>query len=125
MTMKLDHINIRTDDLKSMKQVFIDILGLTEGERPPFGSPGYWLYGGGHSIVHLSTAREDGDTDPTGALNHVAFFDDDYDGLIGRLEKADISYNENTLAGSGVRQVFFRIPHDIQIEVAFAPVTAP
>ena len=52
--MRLDHINVRTDDLESVKQAFTDLLGLAEGERPSFSSPGHWLYGEGRPIVHLS-----------------------------------------------------------------------
>ncbi len=122
--MRLDHINVHTDDLESVKRVFMDILCLTEGERPPSSKPGHWLYGEGHPVVHLSAAEGEDDTGSTGALNHVAFYDEDFDGLIARLEKAGIAHEKRAITGSGVRQVFFRISHGIKIEVDFAPEAA-
>ncbi len=119
--MRLDHINVRTDDLESVKQAFTDILGLTEGARPPFPKPGHWLYGEGRPIVHLSSTDADAAGQSTGALDHIAFEDDDFDGLIGRLESAGIGYDLRTVPGSGVRQVFFHIACGIRIEVDFAP----
>ena len=119
--MRLDHINVRTDDLASVRQAFTDILGLTEGERPPFSSPGHWLYGEGRPIVHLSGTDASLASQSTGALDHIAFHDDDFDGLIGRLDRAGIDYQERTVPGSGARQVFFHIALGIRIEVGFAP----
>ena len=119
--MKLDHINVRTDDLSAVRQAFTDLLGLTEGARPPFPNPGHWLYGEGRPIVHLSGADTAAAAQSTGALDHIAFLDDDFDGLIGRLSRAGIGYEEHTVPGSGVRQVFFHIAHGIRIEVDFPP----
>lgn len=123
--MRLDHINVRTDDLESVKVAFTDLLGLTEGERPPFPNPGHWLYGEGRPIVHLSSDNGEEAGNSTGALDHIAFHDDDFNGLIARLERAGIGYDKRIVPGSGVRQVFFRIPHGIRIEVNFTPEAAP
>lgn len=122
--MRLDHINVRTDDLESVKQAFTDVLGLTEGARPPFPKPGHWLYGGGRPIVHLSSADGEETGQSTGALDHIAFHDDDLDGLIQRLDGAGIGYEFSTVPDSGVRQVFFHIALGIRIEVDFPPQAA-
>ena len=120
--MKLDHINIRTSDPEGVKDTFIRLLGLEVGDRPPFSFPGYWLWGNGHPIVHLTV--EEGEPGPnTGALNHVAFWGEDYDGLVARLTQDGISYEDRVVPGSGVRQVFFRIHHHIMIEVGFDPAS--
>ncbi len=61
----------------------------TDGEdhaspRPGFDSDGYWLYAGGHAIVHLSTQRSHepvrGPVDPTRptTYDHTAFFGTDH-----------------------------------------------
>ncbi len=119
--MKLDHFNIRTDDLDGVKDALIRLLCLEVGERPPFKFPGYWLYGAGYPIVHL-TERNSDPGNSTGALDHIAFKDNDFNALIVRLEKSGIEYNPRTVPGSGVRQVFFKINHDILVEVDFDPV---
>ena len=118
--MKLDHISIRTNDLEGVKDILVRLLELEVGDRPPFSFPGYWLWGEGHPVVHL--IGDEGEPDRnTGALDHVAFRGTDYDGLVGRLKEGSIEYEDSVLPGSGVRQVFFRIHHNIMIEVAFDP----
>lgn len=116
--MELDHINIRTNELETVKDALLDLLGLEAGPRPDFPFPGYWLYGNGRAIVHL-TVRQDDPGLGTAALDHVAFKDDDLDGLIARLGNQDIEYDLRVVPGSGVRQVFFKITHDVKLEVDF------
>ncbi len=121
MSVSLDHINIRTDDLEGVKNNLVEVLGLEIGERPPFPFPGYWLYGEGRPIVHLTTC-DDSPEPITGALDHIAFKGSSFDSLIARLNERDISFESKTVPGSGMRQVFFKINHNISIEVAFDPV---
>ncbi len=118
--MRLDHINIRTNDLETVKDDLVSILKLEVGDRPPFPFPGYWLYNEGHPVVHLTVTDTDPGTD-TGALDHVAFHDEDFEGLTGRLKDNDIDYDLRIVPGSGVRQIFFKSSHDVMIEVDFAP----
>jgi catechol 2,3-dioxygenase-like lactoylglutathione lyase family enzyme len=120
--MKLDHINIWTDDLDGTTTFFADILGLENGFRPPFKFPGAWLYGdkGSPAIVHLvETAPEAGGT---GALDHVAFKDTDFDGLKQRLDAHGYDYEVRVVPDTGDRQVFFVAPFGLKIEVNFPPV---
>jgi catechol 2,3-dioxygenase-like lactoylglutathione lyase family enzyme len=44
----IDHYNIRLkpSDLKAIRDFYVNVIGLTEGARPYFKFPGYWLYGG-------------------------------------------------------------------------------
>ncbi|NQW00294.1 MAG: glyoxalase [Rhodospirillales bacterium] len=118
--MKLDHINIRTNELETVKDSLVDLLHLEVGARPAFKFPGYWLYSEGHPVVHL-TVRDNDPGITTGALDHVAFKDDNCEGLTGRLDQRDIAYDLRIVPGSGVRQVFFKITHDVMIEVDFDP----
>jgi catechol 2,3-dioxygenase-like lactoylglutathione lyase family enzyme len=118
--MKLDHINIRTNDLEGVKDTLVRLLKLEVGDRPPFSFTGYWLWGNGHPVVHL-TEDEDDPGISTGALNHVAFRGNDHAGLTSRLQKEGISFDNRVVPGSGARQVFFKIHHNIMIEVGFDP----
>ena len=121
-TMKLDHINIHTNDIEGVKDAFVRFLCLNVGDRPPFKSQGYWLYGEEHPIVHLTkTDRKPGNS--TGALDHVAFKDDDFDGLISRLVQDGIEYDQRVVPVSGGRQIFFKINHEIMVEVDFNPAS--
>ena len=116
--MKLDHINIRTNDIEGVKDAFVRFLRLDVGYRPPFKTQGYWLYGEEYPIIHLTKT----DNDPgnsTGALHHVAFKGDDFDSLIARLEQDGIEHDKRVVPVSGVRQIFFKINHNIMVEVDF------
>src|SRR6185369_12386142 len=53
----MNHFNVLTDDVEATRKFYVGVLGLTEGERPPFKFPGLWLYAGGHPILHISGAR--------------------------------------------------------------------
>ena len=73
--------------------------------------------------MHLSSANGEAAGQSTGVLDLIVFQDDDIDGLIARLERAGIGYDLCTFPGSGMRQLFFHIPHGIRIEVDFAPLS--
>jgi len=120
--MRLDHINIRTDDVDAVSDTLVRLLGLEVGERPPFTRQGVWLYGEDYPIVHIS--KDEGTPAAgTGALNHIAFRGDDYDGLIARLGEDGTDYQDQVVPNTGVRQVFFRMTHDIMVEVDFDPAS--
>jgi len=50
---KLDHVNVRTQQLDTMVSWYTNVLGLKSGERPPFSIGGAWLYAGDTVVVHL------------------------------------------------------------------------
>ena len=54
----LDHITVNVAELDASRRFYVDVLGLREGERPPFDSPGAWLYAGDRPIVHLVAVEE-------------------------------------------------------------------
>ena len=56
---KLDHINIRTNQLDIMIDWYAGILGLKKGPRPNFLFAGAWMYSGDDAVVHL--VEVDGD----------------------------------------------------------------
>ena len=53
----LQHYTIEPSDLERAKNFYCDVLGLENGDRPPLGFPGYWLYSGGIPTVHLLGPR--------------------------------------------------------------------
>ena len=50
---RLDHYSIRTTDLDTTRDFYVEVLGLSEGYRPTFDFPGHWLYCGERAVVHL------------------------------------------------------------------------
>ena len=91
----LQHYTIEPSDLERTKDFYCDVLGLENGDRPPLGFPGYWLYSGGVPTVHLlgpRTPREgiivrgsEKKFEDTGRFDHIAFAATDLPGVRKRL----------------------------------------
>lgn len=113
----LDHINIRTADLAATKAVFIDVLGLTEGWRPPFPFPGAWLYAGEKDVVHLVQVDQPAASSEGSALDHFAFEISDYDEALRRVEASGLKFRTTVTPGTSVKQLFVRDPNGVTLEL--------
>lgn len=117
----IDHINIGTPRLEETKRFFRDVLGLTEGWRPPFSFRGAWLYAGDTAVVHLVEIPQAKGPSADAALDHFAFRIDDLDGVVRRLDEAGIAYRLADVPGSTARQVFVRDLNGVNIELNWRP----
>lgn len=129
----LDHFSIRTSDVEGTRDFFVDVLGLTDGERPPFPFPGAWLYCEGKAVIHIIGIdpndktglvdylgeREGGALQGTGAIDHLAFAADDIEAMRNRLEDVGISAREREVPLLGVRQIFIEDPNGVTVELNF------
>ena len=117
--MNLHHINIQAPALlmEQEKRFFCEVLGLREGDRPDFSSPGYWLYSGDQAIVHLSLSEQHFSNERQGYFDHVAFHTSNLQDLLQRLETAGIEYSSNHLSQLGMTQIFLKSPSATGIEV--------
>jgi len=113
----IDHINIATTKLAETRAFYIDVLGLTEGDRPPFDFEGHWLYAGGFPIVHMQLSPREVTSSTLSGLNHAAFQVADFDALIGRLEAAGVRYTQVLVPGTTIRQAFFFDPNGVRLEL--------
>ena len=71
----LDHYNVSTRKLGDTIRFYEEVLGLTNGPRPPFNFPGAWLYSAGHPVLHLNDISSTDKQQPadSGVIDHVAF----------------------------------------------------
>jgi catechol 2,3-dioxygenase-like lactoylglutathione lyase family enzyme len=117
----LDHYNVSTRKLAETVQFYEDVLGFTNGPRPPFNFPGAWLYSAGHPVLHLNdisgTDREQR-TD-SGVIDHVAFGSRGFEAMKRQLTAKGITYRANQVPGSTRWQLFFRDPNNVEIELNF------
>lgn len=130
----LQHYTIEPSDLERTKDFYCDVLGLENGDRPPLGFPGYWLYSGGVATVHLLGPRvpregitvrgTDRKFDDTGRFDHVAFAATDLAGVRKRLQQHNIEYRENILPRLGAAQIFLFDPDGVGVELNFPPEEA-
>jgi catechol 2,3-dioxygenase-like lactoylglutathione lyase family enzyme len=123
----LNHYTIRVRDLERTKDFYVDIVGLTVGDRPPLGFPGYWLYCGGVPVVHLigyrpqDTVIEDEPSHPaaTGRLDHIAFTCNGLKQMRSDLESRGIRFEERVLPRLNMTQLFYPDPDGISVECNF------
>ncbi len=116
---RLDHVTIVTGDLEATRDFYVEVLGLEDGQRPPFTFPGAWLYCGPNPVVHL-IGDDEAPPPGTGTFDHVAFRASDYDGVIRRLEAKGVDFNTRTVPDLGLRQIFVHDPNGVQVELNFA-----
>lgn len=129
----LDHCAIRTGDLAATRDFFVDVLGLEDGDRPPFAFPGHWLYCAGRPVVHLIALDTEGSAGPadntggdrdvalagSGAVDHLAFAAADLEGLRARLKEKGIKSREREVPDLALHQIFVVDPNGITIEINF------
>jgi len=113
----LDHINIRTADLGGTRAFFIDVLGLTDGARPPFTFPGAWLYANGKDVVHLIEIASPLGPSDASALDHFAFAITDYEEARRRVVQSGLKFYELGVPGASVRQIFVTDLNGVLIEL--------
>ena len=115
----IDHVNIRApaDDIAKLKDFYCDVVGLSDGWRPPFESRGHWLYAGSHPIVHLVEGDTGHSSAPRAGVNHVSFRSEDFEGFIERLRKRGIEFQMSRVPTLGHRQVLVHDPLGIGVEV--------
>ena len=114
----LDHVTIVTSDLERATAFYVDVLGLSEGDRPAFDFPGAWLYCGQAPVLHL-VARKGSPSGPTGAIDHIAFRASGFDAFKIRLAQHDISFDERHVPGTSLHQIFVTDPDGVKVEINF------
>jgi len=114
-----NHFNIATGDLERSRRFYAEVLGLRDGERPPFGQPGAWMYIGEQPILHISTGRA-AKTRHSDAFDHVAFSAHDIDGTRATLRQHGIYFEEYAVPERELHQLFFRDPDGVEIELQFS-----
>jgi len=117
------HLNLQLDrsQIDAVRDFYVEVLGLTEGYRPPFDSAGYWLYAGDAPIVHLvrSESGEPKRNGDTGVIDHLAFHCADLRAVRARLEAAGVPARTADVPETGQRQLFLHDPAGTRIELLF------
>jgi catechol 2,3-dioxygenase-like lactoylglutathione lyase family enzyme len=116
---RLDHFTILCTDLARSRTFYSDVLGMVDGDRPPFDFPGAWLYVGDRPVVHLVGGRNDKGVHETGSVDHVAFTGEDASEMRERLSKRGVAFEERTVPGRPLRQIFLYDPDGVQIEINY------
>lgn len=114
----LEHVTILCTDLQASRDFYTEVIGLKDGDRPPFNFPGAWLYAGGTPVIHLVGGRPAKVRD-TGPIDHVALRASDLVGMRRRLKDNGVEFTERTVPGVGLHQVFVNDPDGVVLEFNF------
>jgi catechol 2,3-dioxygenase-like lactoylglutathione lyase family enzyme len=114
----MNHFTVLTDDLERTKAFYVEHLGLIEGERPPLGIPGAWLYAGGAAVLHVIAGRAM-PVERRGVLDHMAFTARDLLAISERLRQAKIPFDLRRQPVSGTWQLFVFDPNGARVELDF------
>jgi catechol 2,3-dioxygenase-like lactoylglutathione lyase family enzyme len=126
----LHHVNIRVpaDEIPALSEFYSRIVGLKVGPRPPFRSPGVWLYAGQDAVVHLSQCRDEESLPPLAArqsgFNHVALECTGFAAMAARLQSAEVAFRVTEVPLTRQRQIFFKDPSGVGVELIF-PLAEP
>ena len=110
--------------LDTLRDFYCSVVGLVEGERPPFRSFGYWLYAGGRDVLHLSETRP-GEIRATGVattFDHVALTCSGFTETEAHLKQLGVTYRISEVPLTGQRQIFIHDPAGNGVELHF-PLT--
>jgi glyoxylase I family protein len=123
--MHIDHTTLRTSALEETRDFFIRVFGLVVGPRPELiaaNIQGYWLYWKDSPLVHLIQSSDLHVTSvekSSEAIDHTAFYMEDYKGFKKKLEDLQVRYSLMDLSDIGERRIFLRTPTGILLETVF------
>jgi catechol 2,3-dioxygenase-like lactoylglutathione lyase family enzyme len=124
-TTGMNHFTVLTDDVPQTVGFYRDLLGLTEGYRPPLGFPGAWLYADGRAVLHVVGGKSRDQLRP-GVIDHMAFSATGLANALAALTARGVHHVYRQQPESGVWQVFFHDPNGARVELDFgAEETAP
>ena len=126
----LEHVTIRCAQLGRTRDFYVELIGLTEGDRPAFPFRGHWLYLGGVPVVHLVEASDTSGAwgrdivipkaeDGTGSFDHIAFRGDDFQAMRAHLKEAGVTFKERVVPGGRLSQLFVPDPEGVLVEINF------
>ncbi|MEM7693710.1 MAG: VOC family protein [Pseudomonadota bacterium] len=122
MLTALDHVNLHTDDPDGLADWYERVLGLARGARPPFSTPGVWLYLGDNPVVHLVKVNaRPGEANVS--LEHFAFRAKGMAAFEATLKTNNIAFERVDLEDVGLDLVQYNVrdPMGTHIHIDFCP----
>ena len=122
MILSINHIQLvaEKDLVMQLRDFYCDVVGLTEGFRPPFERFGFWLYIGNKDVLHLITPKAgDGRSFQKSSFDHVAFKTGNYQNVLKKLKALNVPFEEKPIPGMSAHQIFLRDPAGNRVELNF------
>ena len=112
MTLKLNHLHLKTKDPEKTAKFYVDTLGAKIVSQSPNGGYRLDLHG-----LHLNVSNflENQTRQQMYGMEHIAIDTDELDALVQKLEAQGIHILEKTVVSGGRRVCFFEGPDGVQL----------
>jgi catechol 2,3-dioxygenase-like lactoylglutathione lyase family enzyme len=113
MTLKMNHLHLKTRDPEKTAQFYVDTFGATIISRNPRGGVRVNLLG---LDLNISDFLHEQKREQKYGMEHIAIDTDELDNVIEKLKKQNIHILEQTVVSGGRRVCFFEGPDGVQLE---------
>ncbi|HEU0290473.1 MAG TPA: VOC family protein [Burkholderiales bacterium] len=113
MTLKFNHLHIKTKDPEKTVQFYVDTFGAKIVNKSPRGGYRVDLLG---LSLNVTPFLEDQKREQQYGMEHLAIDTDELDALVAKLEAQGIHILEKTVVSGGRRVCFFEGPDGVQLE---------
>jgi catechol 2,3-dioxygenase-like lactoylglutathione lyase family enzyme len=113
MTLKLNHLHLKTKDPDKTAKFYVDTLGATIVSKNPRGGYRLDLHG-----LHLNVSDflDEQKREQHYGMEHIAIDTDELDSIVAKLKAQGIHILEQTIVSGGRRVCFFEGPDGVQLE---------
>ncbi|MDB5865867.1 MAG: glyoxalase [Betaproteobacteria bacterium] len=113
MTLKMNHLHLKTKDPEKTVKFYVDTLGATIVSQSPSGGYRIDLHG---LSLNVSRFLEQQKREQKYGMEHLAIDTDELDTLVEKLKGQGIHILEETVVSGGRRVCFFEGPDGVQLE---------
>jgi catechol 2,3-dioxygenase-like lactoylglutathione lyase family enzyme len=117
--LRLDHVNVNTTRLATMKAWYTEVLGMTPGPRPNFSFGGAWMYCEGFPCVHLVERERMEPASGDLKVQHFAFAARDLGAFLERLSALQVPYRVGILDDFEICQINVTDPDGNHLHIDF------
>ena len=113
MTLKLNHLHLKTKDPDKTAKFYVDTLGAKIVNKNPQGGYRLDLHGLSLNVSDFLTSQK---REQKYGMEHLAIDTDELDALVEKLKGQGIPILEQTVVSGGRRVCFFEGPDGVQLE---------
>jgi catechol 2,3-dioxygenase-like lactoylglutathione lyase family enzyme len=113
MTLKLNHVHLKTRDPEKTAKFYVDTLGAKIVSQSPSGGYRVDLHG---LILNVTKFLDNQTREQKYGMEHIAIDTDELDMLVQKLKSQGINILEQTVVSGGRRVCFFEGPDGVQLE---------
>jgi catechol 2,3-dioxygenase-like lactoylglutathione lyase family enzyme len=113
MTLKLNHLHLKTTDPEKTAKFYVDTLDAKVVSQSPTGGYRLDLHG---LALNVSRFLENQTREQKYGMEHIAIDTDELDAVVAKLKARGINILEQTVVSGGRRVCFFEGPDGVQLE---------